>query len=444
MHTARTAALILAATLATPALAQSYTATQVLSGLARPVQVLPIPGDPDRLIILEQRSGATGRVRVYNRATGTLLPTPFLSVGVATSSEQGLLGMTFHPDYETNGLFYINYTRPGGDTVIAEYAVSATNPDQADAGSARIVLVIDQPFTNHNAGWIAFGPDGYLYVPTGDGGSANDPGNSAQNLSIPLGKILRLDVDSGDDFPGDLNRNFAIPDDNPFRSTAGADPAVWSFGLRNPYRNDFDPATGDLYLADVGQSEREEINHQPAFGPGGENYGWRCVEGTRPTNLCTPPAGAIPPVAEYSHNEGCSVTGGIVVRGCAIPSLDGAFIYADYCSNQVWTTRFNGASWTTSNITSQIAFNGLSSISSFGRDADGNLYATNLFGGSVYIFSSDDPSADLNDDGVIDFGDVADFVTAFNALDPAADLNNDSVVDFGDVGAFVDAFNLGC
>ena len=247
-------------------LGEALTTELVVSGLARPVQVVAAPNDYDRIFIVEQRSGSTGRIKIFNLDTGTLNSTPFLSVSVNTSSEQGLLGLAFHPNYESNGYFYVNYTASGG-TYIKRYTVSS-NPDIADSSSAYTIMNISQPYSNHNGGWLGFGPDGYLYIGTGDGGSGGDPGNRAQDITNQkLGKMLRIDVDGGSPY--------AIPSDNPFVGVTGDD-EIWAYGLRNPWRCNFDRATGDLWIGDVGQNAYEEITFQPASSNGGENYGWRC------------------------------------------------------------------------------------------------------------------------------------------------------------------------
>lgn len=243
-----------------------FVARQVVSGLTRPVFACAPDGDSSRLFIVEQG----GRIRILDLTTTppSKKPMAFLQVsGLATGNEQGLLGLAFHPNYSTNRTFFVNYTDTSGTTVIARYTVPAGTPDVADAASSRIVLKVPQPFANHNGGWLAFGPDGFLYIALGDGGSGNDPGNRAQNQGELLGKLLRLDVD-GDDFPADPNRNYAIPTTNPFVNVAGARGEIWAYGLRNPWRCSFDRKTGELYIADVGQNEREEVNVQPA-GQGG-------------------------------------------------------------------------------------------------------------------------------------------------------------------------------
>ena len=247
---------------------------QVASGLNLPVTVTNAGDGSGRIFIVQQ----TGEIRILSG--GTLLPTPFLDISALVSccGEQGLLGLAFHPDYATNGFFYVDYTNVAGDTVVARYEVSATDPNVADPTSAQTVLTQDQPFSNHNGGQLAFGPDGYLYIALGDGGSGGDPQENGQNLQTWLGKILRVDI-NGDDFPGDPNRNYAVPPDNPFVGDPNALDEIWAYGVRNPWRCTFDRVTGDFFIADVGQNAWEEINFQPASSAGGENYGWDVLEG---------------------------------------------------------------------------------------------------------------------------------------------------------------------
>jgi glucose/arabinose dehydrogenase len=249
---------------------------RVATGLSRPAFVTSPPGDYERAFIVEQH---TGRIKILNLDDNSLNGTPFLDIdGLATGNEQGLLGLAFHPNYAANGYFYVNLTVTGGTTEIRRYQVSA-DPDIADASSQTLVMTYGQPFSNHNGGWMGFGPDGYLYISAGDGGSGNDPGNRAQDITDQLlGKLLRIDVD-GDEFPGDPNANYAVPPTNPFVGATGDD-EIWAFGLRNPWRCSFDGLTGDLYIADVGQGAWEEIDFQSAASAGGENYGWRCMEGS--------------------------------------------------------------------------------------------------------------------------------------------------------------------
>lgn len=450
----------------------SLTTETIVTGLARPLYVTHAPGDFDRIFIVEQRSGSTGRVRIYDLNTNTLLATPFLSQTVSTASEQGLLGLAFHPDYETNGKFYINYTRSGGDTVVDEFTVSA-DPDVADVASRRQVMLVDQPFSNHNGGWISFGPDGYLYISMGDGGSGGDPGNRAQNINNLLGKMLRVDVD-GDDFPGDASTNYAIPADNPFVGVAGAD-EIWAVGLRNVWRGAFDSATGDFYMADVGQNAIEEINFQPASSTGGENYGWRCYEGNNTFNTggCGPSSDYVFPIQTYSHSGGnCSITGGEVYRGCAIPELDGTYFYADYCSGQAFSFKYDGANQTEfQSRTFEIG--GGFGIVSFGLDAYGEMYLVRQ-GGTVekivradgmltedcdgngiedacQIAAGNPPACGCNEAdiaepyGVLDLADVQAFVAGFVNQGDESDLVEPfGVWDLADLQAFVVTFTAGC
>lgn len=406
------AGFLLAMALSQPGMAVIGT-VRVASGLARPVFVTSPPGDAQRVFVLEQHAGS---IRIIKN--GTLLPTPFLTVsGVTTGNEQGLLGLAFHPNYAANRRFYVNYTTtgggPAGQTIVAEYQAFAGNPDLADAATARVVLHFDQPQTNHNAGWMGFGPnDGYLYIATGDGGGGGDDdaghtvgtGNAQDITDNLLGKILRVDVD-GDDFPADSLRNYAIPATNPFVGLQGDD-EIWAYGLRNPWRCAFDRSNGDLYIADVGQTQWEEVNYQPAASAGGLNYGWRLKEGLHcynPSTNCDP-GGLTDPVHEYSHSQGCSVSGGIVYRG-SIPEIQGRYFFADYCSGFIWSFRIVGGTVTEfTDRTTEFAPGGglsISSIASFGEDANGEMYICDLFGGEVFKVVGD-----ADGDGVLDPSDL--------------------------------------
>lgn len=369
----------------------TLTTERKITGLARPVQVVAPPGDTDRIFIVEQRSGSTGRIRIFDLGTNQLLSTPFLSVTVSTSSEQGLLGLAFHPDYANNRHFFINYTNSSGDTVIARYEAYASNPNLANPSSASTVMTIDQPYSNHNGGWLAFGPnDGLLYIGTGDGGSGGDPGNRAQDITNQLnGKMLRINVDS---LP------YTIPSSNPFVGVSGDD-EIWSYGLRNPWRCAFDSQTGDLYMADVGQSSREEVSVEPAESPGGVNYGWRCYEGnsTYNTSGCPSSSTMVFPVHQYVYGGSpykCSITGGHVYRGSAIPDLQGTYFFGDYCSNQIWSFRWDGDDSITDfeERTSELAPNAgsIGSISGFGEDGNGEIYICDL-GGEVFKIMAEAP-----------------------------------------------------
>ena len=366
----------------------TVSSTVVGSGLSRPVYVTSPAGDRERLFIVEQH---TGRIKILRLANGSIAPTPFLQItGLLTGNEQGLLGLAFHPEFAANRTFFVNLTAPGGAfnrgvTQVRRYRVSADR-DIADPSTATNVITYDQPFANHNGGWIDFGPgDGFLYIASGDGGNANDPGKRSQSLTELLGKLLRIDVD-GDDFPGDPNRNYAVPASNPFASRADARPEIWAFGLRNPWRCSFDRETGDLYIADVGQDRFEEVNVQPASSTGGENYGWRLKEGQHQTGL--DPVGPQPlvdPIHEYPHDDGLAIIGGYVYRGTRIAGLQGTYFFADH-TGRVWSLRFDGTrvSEFTERTAELFPSGGLEGISSFGEDAAGELYATDVVAGTVH------------------------------------------------------------
>lgn len=354
------------------AAAQAIALETIASGLPTPVGVVHAGDASGRLFIVLQE----GLIAIHDGVR--LLPTPFLDVGALVSccGEGGLLGLAFHPDYADNGLFYINYTDDSGDTVVARYQVSAA-PDLADPASASIVLTVAQPFANHNGGQIAFGPDGFLYIGLGDGGSGGDPGDRAQDLSELLGKLLRIDVDGG--------APYAVPPDNPFVGVPGARPEIWAYGLRNPWRFSFDRRTGELFIGDVGQSDREEIDLQPAGGPGGENYGWRLMEGS----LCFDPpvdcndGSLFLPILEYSHLEGdCSVTGGFRYRGAGYPQMLGLYFYADFCSGRIWAaSEQGGGTWSTTEV-----LNTTDLFTTFGEDEAGELYIAGQSGGSGIVY----------------------------------------------------------
>ena len=340
----------------------------VASGLSNPLYLTAPTGDP-RLFIVEQ----PGRIRVV--ANDALLPTPFLDITskIASGGERGLLSMAFHPQYATNGFFYVNYTDTRGNTVVERYRVGS-NPNVADASSARPVINIDQPFSNHNGGHILFGPDGMLYIPMGDGGSAGDPGNRAQDRANLLGDLLRLDLSV---------EPYRIPTNNPYVGQSSARNEIWAYGLRNPWRIWFDRTANLLYIADVGQGQQEEINVVPA-ATGGQNYGWRIMEGSACYNAPTCDRNGLTlPVLTYSHSEGCSVTGGIVYRGNRIPAIRGHYFYSDYCNGWVRSFRYaNGtaADQRTWNVGS------VGNVLSYGEDAAGEMYLLSS-NGRVYRFA---------------------------------------------------------
>ncbi|MGK5063100.1 PQQ-dependent sugar dehydrogenase [Janthinobacterium sp. LB3P112] len=336
---------------------------EVASGLSAPIFLTAPPGD-SRLFILER----PGRIRVVQN--GNLLATPFLDISTltTTSGERGLLSLAFHPQYASNGYFFMYYTNLAGDIVIERRQVSAGNANVADPLSALAILTIAHPtFSNHYGGLLSFGPDGYLYAGTGDGGSAGDPPGNAQNTHVLLGKLLRLDVNAST-----VAQPYAIPPGNPF-ATAGGRPEIWAFGLRNPWRYAFDVPTQLLYLADVGQANGEEVNVRPV-GQAGNNYGWNIMEGTQCYNSAScKQAGLVLPAIEYGHDAagGCSITGGYVYRGTALPELAGHYLYSDYCSG--WLKSFSYSNGTASAVTDWNIIN-VGNILSFGQDAQNELY----------------------------------------------------------------------
>lgn len=354
-------------------------------GLSRPLYVTAPPLDPQRVFIIEQ----TGRIRVVRN--GALLPDPYLNLtnSVSCCGERGLLGLAFHPNFEQNGRFFVNYTNRAGDTVVARYHAEPT-ADVADENSAQVLLEVDQPFANHNGGHIAFGRDGYLYVGMGDGGSANDPREAGQDDNTLLGKLLRIDVDV------EASPYRAVPPSNPNPSAPDPLGLIWAKGLRNPWRFSFDRANGDLYIGDVGQNVIEEIDVTPGNSTGGENYGWDIFEGNScfddipgpPTSQCPTRDGFRFPVLEYTHNEGCSVTGGYVYRGCTLPDLRGTYFYADYCTSFVRSFVYSGGEAADErDWTDELEPEGslrLGDISSFGEDVRGEHYIMNLTGGVVF------------------------------------------------------------
>ncbi len=342
-----------------------------VSGVPSPIGITHAGDGSGRVFIIQQ----AGRIRVVKN--NALLATPFLDISARVSccGERGLLGLAFPPDYELKGYFYVNYTNTAGTTVISRFQKSAGSDDVADPSTEQILITIAQPFANHNGGHMAFGPtDGQLYVGMGDGGDGGDPGNRAQNPNELLGKMLRLDVETGRPY------TYTVPANNPFVNTAGFRPEIWALGLRNPWRFSFDRLTADLYIGDVGQNNFEEIDFQPAASAGGENYGWRIMEGAHCFN---PPGcsvtGLTLPVFEYTHAEGCSITGGYVYRGGTFPRMQGLYFYADYCNGRIWALSRNGSAWQ-----STLLLDTSINVSSFGEDEAGNLYVASHNSGEVF------------------------------------------------------------
>ena len=340
-----------------------------MGNLSGPVDLQAAPGDTARLFIVEK----PGRILIFKN--GGLNPDPFLDISsrVSNGSEQGLLGLAFHPQYATNHKFYVDYTDGNGDTHVVEFLASA-NPDSASA-TEREILFVGQPAANHNGGQIAFGPDGYLYIALGDGGGAGDTYHNGQNLGSLLAKILRLNVDSGSPY--------SIPADNPFVGRTGAREETWDYGLRNPWRFCFDRSNGDLYIADVGQNLWEEVDYEP-HGAGGKNYGWNVMEGLHCYGSATcNQTGLTLPVVEYQHSSGgpCDVQGGYVYRGSRVTQLTGYYLYIDYCTGAVAGFKYVGGAATAIRYWNEVSPGG--GVVSWGEDSRGELYLM-TYGGTVY------------------------------------------------------------
>lgn len=362
---------------------QRLNAELVADGLLFPVDVEVAAGDTARIFVVEQR---TGTIRIVRN--GLLEPTPFLNIGAKITfagNEQGLLGIAFHPDFQNQPRFFVNYTDLSGDSVIAEYQVDANNPDMADANSERIVLQLFQPFQNHNGGGLEFGPDGYLYIGFGDGGSGGDPFDNAQNGQVLYGKMLRIDIDGA--LP------YSIPPSNPFVNDPNFLDEIWALGLRNPWRYSFDSVTGDLWIGDVGQHGFEEVDFQPGSSSGGENYGWRLKEADtcfKPTTNCDP-GGLTGPVWFYAHEHSVDrdcLTGGVVYRGASIPGFNGRYLCSDFSSGEFWSFRLaNGTMVELLDHT--LGMNpgpnlNIQYVSSFGVDANQEILMLDRAGGELW------------------------------------------------------------
>lgn len=378
--------------------AQTIALVPVVEGLQTPVFVTHAGDDSDRLFVVEK----AGVIQIVTPVDGigTLGAEPFLDISERVTTggnEQGLLGLAFAPDYAESGYFFVNYSDLNGDTVVARYQRTADNPNRADPDSEFVILQIEQPARNHNGGMLAFGPDGYLYIGTGDGGGSGDRYENGQNPDSLLGKMLRIDVTS------DPSQPYQIPADNPWVDADwnGTDvrDEIWAVGLRNPWRYSFDRTTGDLWIGDVGQNQYEEISIAPrpmadsvdtdegntgdtdttAAFVGGDNYGWPIMEGTHcyRDDDCDP-TGLVIPVAEYDHSGHCSVTGGYVYRGSEFPDLAGVYLFGDYCSGMIWATWPTADGWQTAELLDSDVM-----ISSFGEDAAGELYLTHMSGGQL-------------------------------------------------------------
>jgi glucose/arabinose dehydrogenase len=385
----------------------------VTGSVTKPVFVTHAGDNSGRLFIVEQ----SGTIKIFDLNNTNLLAAPFLNITNLTlySGEQGLLSVAFHPGYKTNGNFYVYFTNPDGSSnVVARFMASPPNANTVNTNTMQTVLCISHPSNdNHNGGQLQFGPDGYLYIGTGDGGSGCDPPNNAQNLGVLLGKMLRIDVNN-------FTTNYTIPPSNPFIATTGALPEIWAYGLRNPWRFSFDRLTGDLFIGDVGEGAHEEVDLQPANSTGGENYGWRLYEGFG-TNTCSVTFSNVPavlPIIDYDHSSGrCAVIGGYRYRGTKIPPLYGTYLYADFCDGQVYgaITNLSGG-WTTI-LTNDTGF----TVTTFGEDEAGEVYLSrSATAGSIYRIVW----KDTDGDGMADDWEQQYFGSATSAVanaDPDSD-----------------------
>jgi glucose/arabinose dehydrogenase len=440
--------------------AQVLESRLLVNTLRRPVFMTAAPGDSSRLYIVEKQ----GFIRILQNGVLQSTATPFLNIdavvggGTSSNSEQGLLGLAFHPDYQTNGRYFVYYTNNSNHTTLVERSRSTANPDLSSTTS-RTILTINRTATNHLGGWIGFGPDGFLYIASGDSGGGCDPSNVAQNANERRGKILRINVDA-DDFPADANENFGIVAANPF-AASGGNPAIWLTGLRNPWRPSFDRATGDFYIADVGQSQREEINFVAAGSASTpiRNFAWPWFEGDL-ANTCnktgTISGTKVDPIHVYDHNTGCSVTGGYVYRGSAINPLRGTYFFADYCDAKIWSFRYTPSAGKTEFLdrTEELRAAGvdIGSIVSFAEDSEGEMYVIDQGSGTngeiwKIVRAC---TEDLDNSSGVDDADFVLFAGAYSLLlcsDPSmpagcpADFNRDGNVDDADFVLFADAYD---
>ena len=427
----------------------SITAELIHSGLTEPTYVTAIPDDTGRLFIVEKH----GRVRLIK--DGVLQQQSFLNIDSLVPDEtwNGMLGLCFDPSFDTNGFFYVQHTRGTSSSnrvCVARYTVSSDDPDLADITSRHVIVELTYPGGNgfHVGGWIGFGPDDMLYIPMGDGGYSGDAtaGARSQSLTSLWGKVLRVDPNAEDAYPADANRNFGIPDDNPFIGQGSGE--IWARGLRNPYRADFGDVSGDFWIADVGLYQREEIDVIEAGDGGGQNFGWDCAEGTWciPNAQCSCGSDLTEPHLEYQHNEGCSITGGSVYDGCAIDGMQGRYFYGDWCGGDVWSCRLDGGAVV--DVQSHTAAlnpggqPGISGITAIGVDWQGELVIVSQQGNLFRIVPDSGGSGctvegDANGDGVVGVDDILLILQAWGACMPGSecqgDFNGDWIVGVDDL-----------
>ncbi len=441
--------------------AQQLASTRLASGLSSPIFATSPSGDTSRLFIVEQHGSggvaAQAQIRILNLATNSINPTPFLTINpVGTGGEQGILGLAFDPNYATNRRLFVSYVNASSASVMVRYTASVGNPNIADPASATTILTNPHPGDGHNGGWIGFGPDGYLYASLGDGGPFYDPNGYGQNLTVLFGKILRIDVSGA---------TYSIPSTNPFATSPTNRREIWCYGLRNPWRNSFDRLTGDLWIADVGQDFWEEINFHPRFFDPpypALNYGWRCYEGVAVQNTtigpgsggaaCSTISNFTFPILTYGHNPDCSVTGGYVYRGRAMPYLRGTYFFGDYCSGRVSTLEYAGGTvQNLTNRTAELANPGLTidQLVSFAEDASGELYICDQGGGEIYKIV---PRCAVNCDGsttapILTANDFQCFLNAYASGDPYANCDGTTtppILTANDFQCFLNLYASGC
>ncbi|QQS09715.1 MAG: PQQ-dependent sugar dehydrogenase [Phycisphaerales bacterium] len=436
--------------------------------LEAPVAVAFAPGDTTRVFVL----GQFGEITIHDAATGVRRPQPFIDLQplVCCFVNSNMVGLAFDPNYATNGYFYVHYQGIPTESVVARYQVTA-NPDIADPNSATVIIKTVRDGFAHIGGAIAFSPiDGYLYIPTGDSGNGfeADPDNRAQDPTSLYGKVLRVDP-SIDDFPADPNKHYRIPPTNPFVGVAGVLPEIWALGLRNPFQSSFDRGTGEYYIADVGQNAREEINRQAPDSTGGLNYGWRCREGEICSGYggcdCNLPA-LVGPIHTYTHAVGCSISGGRVYRGSALPSLQGWYLFSDYCTGFIHAVRRTGGSTEFQDLSASLVPSApvgpFEAVTSIGDDASGELYITDIVGtagGRVFkivplpvcVADLDDGTGTGTPDGGVTIDDLLYYITIFGQGLTNADLDDGSGTGTPDGGVTIDdllyflvRFSAGC
>ncbi len=460
------AAIAAALQCSAPTAAQTIQAQAFVSGLNKPIDMAAVPGDATRLLVAEQR----GVIKLIKN--GVVQASPFLDIDsvVPEATYAGLFGIALHPNYQSNGKFYVHHTTGPTNAIVVwvkEFTRAAGDPDHGNVASSKVIMRLPSPSTtshHHLGGTIAFGPDGKLWIPLGDGGTTGDAGGGVRSQSDTSlwGKLLRIDVDT-DDFPADANANYGIPADNPYAGSATVAKEIFARGLRNPFRAQFDRATGQLWIADVGGVQREEVDVIDPASDGGANLGWNCMEGTlcTPNSNCGCPAGLKQPAYQYTHSVGLCITGGVRYRGCALPALDGAYFFADYQSNKLFTVQYDDNTGAASGFidrTAQFTGPALNTPVCIAQDADGELYVLEHTAGRIRKVvgnplpadtdgdgipdTCDSTYADLNGDGTVNGADLGILLSSWGQRGGVADLNGDQFVDGADLGELLSAWTL--